>query len=193
MADTPVTTDFTAATHATEEATLAGGCFWCLDAIFNMLQGVIEVESGYSNGHHPCPTYEAVCAGDTGHAEVVRIRFDPGIIGFRDVLQVFFASHDPTTLNRQGNDIGTQYRSGIYTHDARQAEIAHEVMATLTRNQVFDAPIVTEIAAVNNYHAAEAYHQRYAEHHPHQGYCVWVIAPKLAHVRQQFQDRLKHP
>ena len=174
-----------------EEATLAGGCFWCLEAIFNQLQGVIEAESGYSNGHDPAPTYEAVCGGDTGHAEVVRIRFDPRVLSFQDLLQVFFASHDPTTLNRQGNDVGTQYRSGIYTHSVQQADIARHFLAELAQRQVFGAPLVTEVEAVRNYHPAEAYHQRYAAHNPHQGYCVYVVAPKLAHFRQKFQDRLK--
>ena len=174
-----------------EEATLAGGCFWCLEAIFNQLQGVIEAESGYSNGQHPAPTYEAVCAGDTGHAEVVRVRFDPRVISFQDLLEVFFASHDPTTLNRQGNDIGTQYRSGIYTHNVQQADTARQFMAELERRQVFGAPLVTEVAPVHNYHPAEAYHQRYAAHNPHQGYCAYVVAPKVAHFRDRFQDRLK--
>lgn len=184
MADTPPTRD-------TEEATLAGGCFWCLEAIFNQLQGVIVAESGYSNGHDPAPNYEAVCGGDTGHAEVVRIRFDPRIVSFRTLLEVFFTSHDPTTLNRQGHDVGPQYRSGIYTHSVTQTEVAHQVMADLTQRQVFDAPIVTEVAPVQNYHPAEAYHQRYAEHHPHQGYCAYVVAPKVAHFRQLFRERLK--
>ena len=174
-----------------EEATLAGGCFWCLEAIFNQLQGVIEAESGYSNGHHPAPTYEDVCTGETGHAEVVRIRFDPRIISFKGLLEVFFACHDPTTPNRQGHDVGTQYRSGIYTHTSQQAITARQMIDDLTQRQVFGAPIVTELAPVSNYHAAEAYHQRYAEHHPYQGYCAYVVAPKLAHFRQQFQNQLK--
>ena len=174
-----------------EEATLAGGCFWCLEAIFNQLQGVVEAESGYSNGHHPAPSYEAVCGGDTGHAEVVRVRFDPRVISFQTLLEVFFASHDPTTLNRQGHDIGTQYRSGIYTHNAAQADTARQVIAKLAQRHVFGAPIVTEVAPVQNYHPAEAYHQRYALNHPHQGYCAYVVAPKVAHFRAQFRDRLK--
>lgn len=174
-----------------EEATLAGGCFWCLEAIFNQLHGVAEAESGYSNGHHPAPTYEAVCGGGTGHAEVVRVRFDPQELSFQTLLEVFFACHDPTTLNRQGHDIGTQYRSGIYTHNAAQADTARQVIADLAQRQVFGAPIVTEVAPVQNYHPAEAYHQRYALHHPHQGYCAYVVAPKVAHFREQFRDRLK--
>jgi peptide-methionine (S)-S-oxide reductase len=174
-----------------EEATLAGGCFWCLDAIFNQLQGVIKVESGYSNGGPPAPTYEAVCGGETGHAEVVRIRFDPRVISFQQLLEVFFGSHDPTTLNRQGHDVGTQYRSGIYTHNAQQADIARQFITELARSQVFGTPIVTEVVPVRNYHPAEAYHQRYAAHNPHQSYCAYVVAPKVTHFRERFQDRLK--
>lgn len=173
------------------EATLAGGCFWCLETIFNQLDGVLEAESGYSNGQDPAPTYESVCTGETGHAEVVRVRFDPTIIDYRTLLEVFFACHDPTTLNRQGNDIGTQYRSGIYTHDADQKRIAEQVIAELVTQQAFESPIVTEVTPVQNYHPAEAYHQRYAETHPHQGYCAFVIAPKVAHFRTHFQARLK--
>ncbi len=181
----------TSSSGTVEEATLAGGCFWCLEAIFNQLQGVIDAESGYSNGHDPAPTYEAVCGGETGHAEVVRIRFDPEVVSFRTLLDVFFTSHDPTTLNRQGHDVGTQYRSGVYTHSPEQAVIARQVITELAQQQAYDAPIVTEVAPVQNYHPAEAYHQRYAEQHPHQGYCTYVVAPKVAHFRQRFQDRLK--
>ena len=181
----------TSSTGTVEEATLAGGCFWCLEAIFNQLQGVIDAESGYSNGHDPAPTYEAVCGGKTGHAEVVRIRFDPEVVSFRTLLDVFFTSHDPTTLNRQGHDVGTQYRSGVYTHSPEQAIIARQVITELAQQQAYDAPIVTEVVPVRNYHPAEAYHQRYAAQHPHQGYCAYVVAPKVAHFRQRFQERLK--
>lgn len=174
-----------------EEATLAGGCFWCLETIYNQLQGVVEAESGYSNGAHPSPTYEQVCSGETGHAEVVRVRFDPAVVSFAQLLDVFFASHDPTTLNRQGHDVGTQYRSGIYTHSAEQAQTAHEVIADLERRQTFGAHIVTEVAPVQNYHPAEAYHQRYAEHNPHQSYCAYVVAPKVANFRRRYKDQLK--
>lgn len=174
-----------------EEATFAGGCFWCLEAVFTQLRGVVSVESGYSNGAHPAPTYEAVCSGTTGHAEVIRIRFDPQQISYRQLLEVFFAIHDPTTLNRQGHDIGTQYRSGIYTHSAQQAEAAQAMIAALTREAAFPAPIVTEVQPVHNYHPAEAYHRRYAERHPEQGYCVWVVAPKVAKSRERFATWLK--
>lgn len=174
-----------------EEATLAGGCFWCLDAVFSRLEGVAAVECGYSNGAHPQPTYERVCSGTTGHAEVVRLRFDPRVTSYRDVLGVFFSIHDPTTLNRQGADVGTQYRSGIYTHDEDQAREAAAFIAELERRGVFDGPIVTEVRPLDNYHRAEDYHQRYFEQHPHQGYCAAVIAPKVQAFRREYAARLK--
>ena len=174
-----------------ELATLAGGCFWCLEAVFSQLKGVLHVTSGYSNGHHPHPTYEDVCTGETGHAEVVQITFDPAVIRFTDLLAVFFETHDPTTLNRQGHDVGTQYRSGIYTHSPEQAEQARGVIQRLTDSGVFAAPIVTEVHPVTNYHPAEAFHARYAERNPHQGYCVYVVAPKVAHFRQRFGNWLQ--
>lgn len=173
------------------EATFAGGFFWCVEAVFLGLRGVVEVESGYSNGHDPAPTYEAVCAGGTGHAEVVRVRFDPAQITYRQLLEVFFAVHDPTTLNRQGNDVGTQYRSGIYTHDAQQAEAARDFIEQLTMSSIYERPIVTEVAPLANYHPAEAYHQRYFEQHPHQGYCAFVVAPKVGKSRTLFPDLLR--
>ncbi len=172
-------------------ATLAGGCFWCLEAALNQLQGVILAESGYANGHHPRPTYEDICTGDTGHAEVVQVRFDPQQISYGQLLDIFFALHDPTTLNRQGNDVGTQYRSGIYVHSAAQAEAAHAKIAQLSAEKVFDRPIVTEVQPVANYHPAEAYHQGYALRNPGQGYCAYVVAPKLAKFRQLYAQRLK--
>jgi peptide-methionine (S)-S-oxide reductase len=174
-----------------EEATFAGGCFWCIETVFNQLQGVIEAESGYSNGPHPCPTYEEVCSGQTGHAEVVRVRFDPAHISYGQLLEVFFAIHDPTTLNRQGHDAGTQYRSGIYTHHAQQAQQASALIEHLSISKVFRDPIVTEVAPITNYHPAEAYHQRYFEQHPGQGYCAVVITPKVAKFRKAFTDLLK--
>ncbi len=174
-----------------QEATLAGGCFWCIEAALNQLQGVVLAESGYSNGQHPCPDYEAVCSGQTGHAEVVRVKFDANRISYRQLLEVFFTLHDPTTLNRQGHDVGTQYRSGIYTHDAAQAETAREVIAELSASGAYDAPIVTEVTPVANYHSAEAYHQGYAERNPFQGYCAVVVNPKLAKFRQTFVSLLK--
>lgn len=176
---------------ALAEATLAGGCFWCLDAAFRALKGVAEVESGYSNGQHPRPTYEDVCRGDTGHAEVVRVRFDPSVISYRQLLEVFFSLHDPTTLNRQGHDVGTQYRSAIFTHNASQAHQARAMIEELHLTRVFPGPVVTEVAPVQNYHPAEAYHQGYAERHPEQGYCNLVVAPKLAKFRRAHADLLK--
>lgn len=180
-------------THAPafEEATFAGGCFWCIESAFNRVQGIELAESGYSNGDHPSPSYEAVCAGTTGHAEVVRVRFDPEAVSYAQLLEVFFALHDPTTLNRQGHDVGTQYRSGIYTHSPAQAEQARHFVAQLSDAKVFSAPIVTEIEPVRNYHAAEAYHQGYAERNPFQGYCAVVVAPKLDKFRKTFASLLK--
>lgn len=174
-----------------EEATFGGGCFWCIETVFNQLRGVIDAESGYSNGEHPSPTYDDVCTGRTGHAEVVKVRFDPKVVSYRQLLEVFFAIHDPTTLNRQGNDVGTQYRSGIYTHNAQQALDARAIIEYLLMSKVFDAPIVTEVAPVRNYHAAERYHQRYFEQNPNQGYCAVIISPKVDKFRQTFMDLLK--
>lgn len=173
------------------EATFAGGCFWCIESAFNRLQGVVSAESGYSNGEHPAPTYDDVCSGTTGHAEVVRVRFDPAVVRYTQLLEVLFALHDPTTLNRQGHDVGTQYRSGIYTHSDAQAQQAREVIGQLTQAQVFASPIVTEIEPVRNYHPAEAYHQDYVERNPFQGYCAVVVAPKLEKFRNTFSSLLK--
>jgi peptide-methionine (S)-S-oxide reductase len=177
--------------HTVEEATLAGGCFWCIETVFNQLKGVVEAESGYSNGDDPAPTYERVCSGDTGHAEVVRVRFDPAVISYRQLLEVFFAIHDPTTLNRQGNDAGTQYRSAVFTHDAPQAHEARAFIEHLNVSKVFRSPIVTEVAPVRNWHPAERYHQRYFELNPGQGYCSVVIGPKVDKFRRGFTDLLK--
>lgn len=173
-----------------EVATLAGGCFWCLDGVFRDLRGVEKVESGYAGGHDPNPTYEAVCSGTTGHAEVLRITFDPAVISFRDLLGVFFTIHDPTTLNRQGNDIGTQYRSAIFYHTPEQREAAEQVIAELTREKVWDDPIVTELTAFTTFYPAEAYHQNYFARNPDQPYCRAVIAPKVAKFRKAYMDRL---
>jgi peptide-methionine (S)-S-oxide reductase len=174
-----------------EEATFAGGCFWCIETVFNQLKGVIEAESGYSNGHHPAPTYDDVCAGQTGHAEVVRVRFDPKVVSYQQLLEVFFAIHDPTTQDRQGNDVGTQYRSGIYTHNAQQALEARLLIDDLGTSLVLSAPIVTEVAPIQNYHPAEPYHQRYFEQHPGQGYCAVVISPKVEKFRRTFMELIK--
>ncbi len=168
-----------------ELATLAGGCFWCVEAVFLEVDGVLRVESGYSNGDDPNPTYERVCGGRTGHAEVVRLRYDPKRISFRQLLEIFFVVHDPTTLNRQGNDVGTQYRSAIYTHDDEQGRIAREVIAELAAQGI---KAVTEVEPERNYHPAEAYHQRYFEQHPNQGYCAFVVAPKVQKFRQTFAE-----
>ena len=174
-----------------ETATLAGGCFWCLEAVYEQLQGVTGVESGYMGGALERPGYEAVCSGATGHAEVVQVRFDPAQIGYREILEVFFAIHDPTTLNRQGNDRGSQYRSAIFYHTAEQAAAARGLIEELTAARAFDRPIVTELTAAQAFWKAEGYHQHYYRDHPGQGYCQVVIAPKLAKFRAKFQRRLK--
>lgn len=174
-----------------ETATLAGGCFWCLEAVYNELRGVTQVVSGYAGGHVASPSYEQVCTGTTGHAEVVQITFDPDVISYRDLLEVFFTIHDPTTLNRQGADVGTQYRSAIFTHSAEQEQIAREVIAELTEAGVWANPIVTEVQPLEAFYPAEAYHQRYFERNPDQGYCRVVIAPKVAKARKEHLHRLK--
>ncbi len=174
-----------------EIATLAGGCFWCLEAVYDQLRGVESVESGYTGGSVPNPTYEAVCTGRTGHAEAVRITFDPQVVSYRDLLEIFFAIHDPTTLNRQGNDIGTQYRSAIFYHSLPQKAIAEEVMAALTKEKVFDRPIVTEVVPASTFYVAEPYHQKYFVRNPFHGYCQYVIGPKVAKFRERFAAKLK--
>ncbi len=173
------------------EATLAGGCFWCLEAVFDDLAGVADVKSGYSGGHAVAPTYEQVCSGSTGHAEVVRVRFDPQTVSYQDLLRVFFSIHDPTTKDRQGNDIGTQYRSAIYFHDEEQRRVAAEVMAEVAAADVYGAPLVTELEPLGAFYPAEAYHDDYFAKHPEQGYCQAVIAPKVAKFRKQHLARLK--
>ena len=172
-------------------ATLAGGCFWCLESAFNRLSGVEKALSGYMGGATDNPTYHQVCSGDTGHAEVVQIRFDPDRIGYRDLLQIFFTLHDPTTLNRQGNDTGTQYRSAIFWHDAVQKAEAEALIAQLTAEQTFDRPIVTQVAEAATFWPAEDYHQRYFDQNPNQPYCMFVVGPKLAKFREKFAARLK--
>jgi len=175
----------------TESATLAGGCFWCLDGAFRDLRGVISVESGYAGGHVADPTYEQVCTGRTGHAEVVRITYHPDEIYYRDLLEVFFSIHDPTTLNRQGADVGTQYRSAIFFHDETQREEAEKMVAELEEEQVFEDPIVTEVTELNAWYPGEEYHQDYYRRNPGQGYCQVVVAPKLAKFRKKYAARLK--
>ncbi|MGH2536488.1 MAG: peptide-methionine (S)-S-oxide reductase MsrA [Candidatus Promineifilaceae bacterium] len=172
-------------------ATLAGGCFWCLEAVFDRVEGVTEVVSGYAGGHVSDPSYEQVCTGRTGHAEVVQVTFDPRVINYREILRIFFAIHNPTTLNRQGNDVGTQYRSAIFYHSPSQQEAAAAVIAELEAADLWPDPIVTELAPIEAFYAAEAYHQRYFERNPYQGYCQMVVAPKVAKFRKSFANRLK--
>ena len=172
-------------------ATLAGGCFWCLEAVYNELRGVESVVSGYAGGHDPNPTYEAVCSETTGHAEVVQIAFDPDMVSFRELLEVFFTIHDPTTLNRQGNDVGTQYRSAVYYHDEEQRLIAEEVIEEMTGAGLWDDPIVTEITALDKFYEAEEYHQQYFEKNPFQPYCFVVVRPKVSKFRKKFVSKLK--
>ena len=174
-------------------AVLGGGCFWCLDAVFRGLQGVESVESGYAGGRTAHPTYEDVCNGDTGHAEVLRITFDPAVVSYRDLLNVFFTIHDPTTPNRQGNDVGTQYRSVIFAQTPEQRADAEAAIADLTARGVWDAPIVTEIAGAATFYPAETYHQDYYTRNPRQPYCQAVVAPKVAKFRKAFADRLRRP
>ena len=178
-------------TATAEQATFGGGCFWCLEPVFDALDGVREVVSGYAGGHVPDPSYEDVCNGTTGHAEVVRITFDPSRIAYRDLLEVFFSIHDPTTLNRQGNDVGTQYRSAVYVHSPEQETVAREVIAALDAQRLWDRPIVTEVTRDDVFYPAEDYHQEYFERHPFQPYCLLVIRPKVAKFRKQHLDRLK--
>ena len=173
-----------------ETATLGGGCFWCLDAVYRQLRGVIRAESGYAGGARPNPTYEQVCSGATGHAEVVQITYDPDVISYRDLLDVFFTIHDPTTLNRQGNDVGTQYRSVIFYHSDEQRRIAEEAIADLEREKVWDDPIVTQLAEAPPFYSGEGYHQDYYSRNTAQPYCRVVIAPKVAKARQKFLAKL---
>jgi peptide-methionine (S)-S-oxide reductase len=171
--------------------TLGGGCFWCLEAVYEQVRGVEKVESGYAGGATPNPTYRQVCGGNTGHAEVVQVTFDPEVISYHDILEIFFASHDPTTLNRQGADVGTQYRSVIYYHSPEQKQAAEAMIAELNAAGVWPSPIVTELAPFRAFYQAEDYHQGYFRNNPGQGYCQVVVAPKVAKVRQKFADWLK--
>jgi peptide-methionine (S)-S-oxide reductase len=172
-------------------ATIAGGCFWCLEAVFDELKGVESVESGYTGGKALNPTYDQVCNGDTGHAEAVQVTFDPLVLTYRDLLTVFFSIHDPTTLDRQGADVGTQYRSAIFYHDEQQKEVAEQVIQEITDSKIWDAPIVTELTPFDKFYLAEDYHQEYFAHNSFQPYCRVVIAPKVSKFRKQFMDRLK--
>jgi peptide-methionine (S)-S-oxide reductase len=175
----------------TEKATLAGGCFWCLEAVYLDVRGVEKVESGYAGGKTQNPTYDDVCSGSTGHAEVVQLTYDPAVISFRELLEIFFTIHDPTTLNRQGADTGTQYRSAIFYHSAEQKAEAESVIATLTADKVFSGPIVTQVAPLDTFYPAEDYHRDYYRRNPNQGYCRVVIEPKVSKLRKQWQAKLK--
>ena len=177
----------------TEQATFGGGCFWCVEAVLQPLRGVQRVESGYAGGRVPNPTYREVCSGRTGHAEVVQVTFDPDEISYADLLRVFFATHDPTTKNRQGADLGSQYRSIILTHDEAQRATAEAVLRELTEDDVFGKPIVTEVQPLDRFYPAEAYHQDYYRRNPEAPYCQAVIAPKVAKLRQRYLDRLAAP
>jgi peptide-methionine (S)-S-oxide reductase len=172
-------------------ATLAGGCFWCLEAVYTELKGIEKVESGYAGGQVDHPSYQAVCTGSTGHAEVVQITFDPNVISYRELLQVFFTIHDPTTLNRQGADVGTQYRSAIFYHDSEQKTIAEEVITEIEGSKIWDAPFVTQLQPFQSFFKAEEYHQNYFKRNPYQGYCQVVIAPKVAKFRKMYFEKLK--
>lgn len=177
--------------HPLETATLGGGCFWCTEAVLSELRGVEKVESGYSGGNVPNPTYGQVCDGDTGHAEVVRVTFDPSVISYRQLLEIFFTVHDPTTLNMQGADVGTQYRSVIFYHDQKQKETAEEVVREVDASGIWERPLVTELAPLKEFYKAEGYHQEYYARNPRQGYCTFVIAPKVLKFRKKYADMLK--
>jgi peptide-methionine (S)-S-oxide reductase len=174
-----------------QTVTLAGGCFWCLEAVYDEIKGVQGVESGYAGGHMDNPTYRAVCNGDTGHAEVVQVHFDPNVVSYRDLLNVFFAIHDPTTLNRQGADVGTQYRSAIFFHDDDQKKIAEELIKDLNAQKIWDKPIVTKVEKLDKFYMAEDYHQEYFARNPYQPYCMAVVAPKVSKFRKHFLEMLK--
>jgi peptide-methionine (S)-S-oxide reductase len=176
---------------AIETITLGGGCFWCTEAVYEKVRGVTAVESGYSNGHVPSPTYEQVCEGTTGHAEVVKVSFDTAQITLREVLEIFFVVHDPTTLNRQGNDVGTQYRSAIYFETPEQERVVREVLAEIEASKTYRQPLVTEVAPLKSYTKAESYHQHYFANNPNAGYCAFVVAPKVEKFKKTFADRVR--
>jgi peptide-methionine (S)-S-oxide reductase len=177
---------------ATQVATLGGGCFWCVEAVFSELKGVTKAESGYAGGHVKNPSYEDVCTDETGHAEVVQITFDPSVISYRQILQVFFSVHDPTTLNRQGNDVGEQYRSIIFYHDEEQKKVASEVVDEVNKEKIWgNKPVVTQLVPFTTFYKAEDYHQNYFKNNPRQAYCQVIIAPKVAKFRKHYFDQLK--
>lgn len=181
----------TGASHGRDVATLGGGCFWCTEAVFSELKGVERVESGYAGGRATNPSYEQVCSGSTGHAEVVQITYDPAVISYRDILHIFFTVHDPTTLNRQGADVGTQYRSVVLYHDPEQKQAAEETIKEISEAKIWPNPIVTEVVPFTAFYKAEDYHQEYFKKNPWQGYCMAVVAPKVSKFRKKYQDRLK--
>jgi peptide-methionine (S)-S-oxide reductase len=181
--------DSPTAERPTSIITLGGGCFWCTEAVFDIVKGVLDVESGYCNGHVRNPTYEQVCEGNTGHVEVVRVQYDPQVISLRDLLQIFFVIHNPTTLNQQGNDVGTQYRSGIYLSEASDRDVAQSMWDEV--NLAAGGKVVTEIEMLDNYSPAEDYHQEYFANHPSQGYCAYVVAPKLSKFLRTFADKVR--
>jgi len=174
-----------------EVVTLAGGCFWCTEAMFDMLKGVVKVESGYSGGNVPSPSYEDVCTGDTGHAESIQITFDPSVVSYADLLRIFFTTHDPTTLNRQGADVGTQYRSAVFYHSPEQERVAKQVIEEFEKSKVWKKPIVTEVVPYREFYKAEDYHQEYYSRNSRQPYCRVVIEPKIAKLREHYRERLK--
>lgn len=176
-----------------QHATLAGGCFWCIESAFNSVEGVVSAFSGYAGGHQANPTYEEVCEGTTGHAEVVRVNFDADKMSYRDILEIFFALHNPTQINRQGNDVGTQYRSEIFYHDAEQKKEAEQIIDEMELEEIWSNPVVTEITKLNNYYQAEDYHQDYFRNNPQNQYCTMVVAPKLAKFKKKFASLLKSP
>ena len=186
---TAASMDATAAHH--EVATLAGGCFWCLEAVFELVQGVERVDPGYTGGSSPNPTYEQICTGNTGHAEAVQLTFDPAVVSYRELLDLFFVTHDPTTLDRQGPDTGTQYRSAVFYHSPEQGEAAEAAIAELTASGVWKDPIVTEVVPLTEYYAAEEYHREYYRRNPNSGYCQVIIAPKVAKLRKERLAALK--
>jgi peptide-methionine (S)-S-oxide reductase len=178
-------------TTGKEIATLAGGCFWCLEAVYDEVKGVQSVESGYMGGRKPDPTYEQVCSGTTGHAEVVQITFDPAVVSYKELLEVFFVIHDPTTLDRQGNDVGTQYRSAIFYHSPEQKQVAEQTMGELAAEKVYDTAIVTQLLPAERFYPAEGYHQEYFQRNQNQPYCQFVVAPKVSKFRRKFLDKVK--
>lgn len=183
----------TSATSHTAVATLAGGCFWCLEAVFDQLEGVTKVQSGYTGGNVANPTYQQVCSGSTGHAEAAQISYDPNVISYRDLLGIFFATHDPTTKDRQGNDVGSHYRSAIFYEGEEQRQAAEQVMAEVRSQALYSGELVTELVPLTTFYPAENYHDDYFLNNPRQPYCAAVIAPKVAKVRQQYFERLKRP